>query len=126
MTAGSVIRRGKSSWRLKFEAGERDPTTGKRQTRYITVRGTKKQAQAELVRLLATVDNGTYTERSKITIAEYIREWLDSDTELSPKTKERYRQLAEQQIVRHLGTTLLQKLRPSQINEWHAALLRSG
>ena len=26
--AGSIIRRGPSSWRLKFEAGERDPLTG--------------------------------------------------------------------------------------------------
>jgi hypothetical protein len=80
---GSVTRRGKSSWRLKFEAGERDAVTGKRRTQFLTVRGTKKEAQAELVRLLAAIDNGTAVEPSKITVAEYIRGWLDSDTELS-------------------------------------------
>jgi integrase len=53
MTAGNITRRGKASWRLKFEAGERDPATGRRQTCFVTVRGTKKDAQRELIRLLA-------------------------------------------------------------------------
>jgi hypothetical protein len=33
-------------------------------------------------------------------------------TDLAPKTLERYRQLAERQIIRHLGAIALQKLRP--------------
>ncbi len=49
---GNITRRGKNSWRLKFDTGERG-SAGKRLTRYVTVRGTKKQAQAELTRLLA-------------------------------------------------------------------------
>ena len=39
---GSVIRRGKKSWRVKFDLG-RDPLTGKRQTTYQTFRGTKRE-----------------------------------------------------------------------------------
>jgi integrase len=42
------------------------------------------------------------------------------------KTLERYRQLVDQQIVPHLGGALLQKLRPSQVHDWHAILLKSG
>jgi integrase len=122
---GSITRRGKNSWRLKFEAGERTDT-GKRRTRYVTVRGTKKAAQIELIRLLAAVDNGTAVDPSKATVAEYIRSWLDGANYLAPKTMERYRELAEHQIIPHLGNTTLQKLRPSQIADWHAALLRSG
>jgi integrase len=49
--AGNITRRGRSSWRLKYEAGDRDPLTGKRKTRYVTVRGTKKNANRELIRL---------------------------------------------------------------------------
>ena len=123
---GNITRRGRNSWRLKFEAGGHDPVTGKRRTRYVTVRGTKKAAQAELIRLLAEVENGTSVDPSKVTVAEHIRSWLDSDVELSPKTKERYRQLAEQQIIPHLGATLLQKLRPPQIDKWHSMLLKAG
>jgi hypothetical protein len=55
---GHISRRGTKSWRLKFEAGPRDPITGKRRTRFVTIRGTKREAQAELIRLLAEVENG--------------------------------------------------------------------
>jgi integrase len=123
---GNITRRGKSSWRLKFEAGERDLVTSKRRTRFVTVRGTKKEAQRELIRLLAEVENGTAVDPSRVTIAEYLRGWLDSASELSPKTLERYSQLVDQQIIPHLGKILLQKLRPSQVHDWHLTLLRSG
>jgi len=124
--SGNVTRRGAHSWRLKYEGAERDPLTGKRATRYATVRGTKREAQAELIRLLAVVEAGTAVAPDKTTVAEYVRGWLDSTSDLSPKTLERYRQLAEQQIIPHLGVVLLQKLRPVQVHDWHATLLRSG
>src|SRR5690348_9544433 len=123
---GHITRRGRDSWRLKFEVGDRDPTTGKRRTRYVTVHGTKKQAQAELTRLLAEMDAGTAIDPSKETVAEYLRSWLKEPEGISAKTAERYRQLAEQQIIPHLGDTPLQKLRPAQLQEWHVALLRAG
>jgi integrase len=123
---GNITRRGANSWRLKFEGGERALQTGKRNTRTVTVRGTKKTAQAELTRLLAEVDRGISVDPSKVTVAEYIRAWLDSPDGLSPKTAERYRQLAEQQIVPHLGAVALQKLRPAQVDAWHGVLLKSG
>ena len=125
-TTGNITRRGTHSWRLKFEAGERDPATGKRATRFVTVRGTKKDAQRELIRLLAAVENGTAVDPSRLTVAEYLRGWLDSEDGLSPKTLERYRQLAENQIIPHIGATIIQKLRPAQINDWHGVLSSSG
>jgi integrase len=123
---GNITRRGTSSWRLKFEGGERDPATGKRTTRYVTVRGTKREAQAEMIRLLAEIEAGTAVAPEKTTVAEYVRAWLATERDLSPKTLERYRQLAEQQIVPHLGTVMLQKLRPVQVHDWHATLLSAG
>jgi integrase len=122
---GSVTRRGKNSWRLKYEV-DRDPATGLRRTRYVTVRGTKRHAQAELVRLLADVESGTSIDPVKTTLAEHLRCWLDNDTDLSPKTRERYHQLAERQIIPFLGGTLLQKLRPAQVHDWHSMLLKAG
>jgi integrase len=124
--SGSITRRGIRSWRVKFEAGDRDPNTGKRQTRYITVRGTKKDAQRELIRLLGEVENGTAVDPSRAMVTEYLRAWLEHGEGLSPKTLERYRQLAEQQIIPHLGAIPLQKLRPAQVQGWHGLLLKSG
>lgn len=124
--AGNITRRGKTSWRLKFEGGERDAITGKRSTRYVTFRGSKRDAQVELTRLLAEVDAGTSVNPSKITVGEYVREWLRGAVHLSPKTLERYRELAEHQVLPHLGPLPLQKLRPAHVADWHAKLLRIG
>ena len=38
---GTIIRRGKHSWRCKFDIG--CGPDGRRQTRYLTVRGTPKE-----------------------------------------------------------------------------------
>jgi hypothetical protein len=48
---GSIRQRGPQHWELKFDLG-RDPASGKRITRYVTFHGTKREAQAELNRLL--------------------------------------------------------------------------
>ncbi len=122
---GNITRRGANSWRLKFDVG-RD-ANGKRITRFVTVKGTKKQAQAELARLVAAHDAGTLVEPSKLTVAEYMRAWIETvSADISPKTAERYRQLIERQIVPHLGTMSLQKLKPIHVETWHATLLKAG
>ncbi|HRQ25789.1 site-specific integrase [Hyphomicrobium sp.] len=124
MSRGNITRRGKSSWRLKFELeGEAD---GKRQTRYVTVRGKRADAERELTRLLSAADGGTLVEPRKTTVAEYIRAWLEGAHGLSAKTLERYRELSEGQIIPHIGSVVLQRLRPSAIQEWHAKLLAGG
>jgi hypothetical protein len=68
---GHIVRRGKQSWRLKYERGT-DPLSGKRVTEYRTFRGTKRDAQAELVRLINSVHQGEHIDASKLTVAEYF------------------------------------------------------
>src|SRR3979490_527838 len=97
---GNITRRGKNSWRLKFEVGA--DAAGRRKTRYVTIKGKRQDAERELTRLLNAADAGTLPEPSKVTIAEYLRGWLDGAHGLSLKTVERYRGLAEQQIIPHL------------------------
>src|SRR5688572_672448 len=113
---GNITQRGERSFRLKFDAG-RDPATGKRLTRFVTFRGTKREAQKELARLISQVSDGSYIEPQKLTVADYIRQWIDNAEalKLRPKTAERYRQLIEAQIIPHLGAVALQKLRPAAI-----------
>jgi integrase len=120
---GNITSRGKNSWRLKYDV----PTEGgQRKTVFTTVRGSRKDAERELRRRLSAIDNGTHVDPSGLTVAEYIRAWLDNDTDLSPKTLERYRQLAERQIIPHLGAIKLQRLQSDRVKEWHKTLLKSG
>ena len=97
---GHIHQRGRQSWRLKFDLG-RDPATGKRLSRYITFRGTKREAQAELNRLLNRRNEGTYVDPTKMTLAEYLEHWLTVDIErrTSHKTAWRHRQLVTRQIT---------------------------
>jgi integrase len=128
MTQGHIRQRSPGSWEIKFEAG-RDPVIGKRKTRYVTIKGNKKAAQQELRRLLGTLDEGSYVDPSKLTVAEHVRarvtQW-EASGKISTKTAERYSELIENQIVPHLGTQQLQKLRPAEIENWHTTLRTSG
>jgi integrase len=120
---GNIRRRSKGSFELRFELERVD---GKRRQRCITVRGSYKGAQRELARLLAAADSGTLADPSKDTISVYLRNWLASTLTQSPKTLERYGQLAERQIIPHLGDVKIQKLTPEHIEQWHATLIAEG
>jgi hypothetical protein len=87
MSIGNITRRGAHSWRLKFGLG-RDLASGKRQIRYVTVKGTKKQVQAELAKIIASSSTGQYVDVSKETVAEFADRWLRdwAATNISNKT----------------------------------------
>ena len=108
MSRGNITRRGKRSWRIKFDLGTDD--AGKRVTRFVTVKGKLQDAQKELTRLLSAADAGTLPEPTTTTLAEHLRAWLAGRHELSAKTAERYRQLAELQIIPSLGSVRLEEL----------------
>ena len=125
---GNITRRGKTSWRLKFDAG-RDPATGARKIQYVTVRGKRADAEAKLAELVDAFNKGTFVEPSRITVAEQVRariaQW-EAAGDISPKTAERYQDLTENQIIPHLGAKPIQKLRAPDVEAWHTTLRTSG
>jgi len=88
---GHIRQQGKRRWELKFDLG-RDPLSGKRLSRYVTFQGTKREAQAELNRLLNHRNEGTYVDPTKMSVAEYLEHWLsvDVDRRVAAKSAERY------------------------------------
>ena len=62
---GSITRRGRESWRLRFDVGV--DASGKRKVQSVTVRGTKRQAQAKLTELLAAIDKGSTSRHRRST-----------------------------------------------------------
>jgi integrase len=115
---GAIDQRGKDRWRLRYWVG------GKRYTK--TVKGGITDARTELRALLKAADDGQHIAPDKTLLGDYLRSWIDTDANLSPKTRERYRQLADHQIIPHLGAIAAQNLRPATLHEWHATLLKSG
>ena len=122
---GNLTRRGKTSWRLKFDTG-RDPITGRRVTKFVTLRGTRRQAQEEAAKIIAGTATGEYVEPSKTMVADYLRSWLSGLHGLAGKTRQEYGRLITQLVIPHLGNHELQRLRPAHIADWHAKLLASG
>jgi integrase len=106
---GGIDQRGENRWRLRYRVN------GKRYAK--AFRGSLAEARKELRRLLKSADDGMHIEPEKTTVAEYLRAWLDADSSLAPKTLERYRQLAEQQIIPHLGAMVLQNIRPAHVHD---------
>jgi integrase len=136
MARGNITRRGRSSWRLKIERKAETPG-GKPKVFTETLHGKRQDAERRLTELLGQIDAGKLIEPDKTTVEEYIVDWLGRSpakgepspqppTGISPKTAERYRELAEQYIYPHLGSTIMQKLRPAQIDEWQEYLLKGG
>lgn len=122
--SGSITKRGKSSWRLKYDVPSE---AGQRKTIFVTVRAaSKREAERELRKRLTALDDGTHVDPSAETVASYFTMWLDQDQDLGAKTRERYHQLVGNQIIPHLGRIALQKLRPKDISAWHTLLLTRG
>src|SRR4029077_2797326 len=71
---GNTTRRGKNSWRIKFDI---EGAPGKRETRFVTVRGTKREAQVEAAKLIAAASKGEYVEPSKVAVADFVRARVD-------------------------------------------------
>jgi integrase len=72
--SGHVRRRSPSSWEIKFESGV-DPATGRRATKYVSIKGTKKQAEARLIELLNDAARGALVDHSKETLAAFLARW---------------------------------------------------
>jgi integrase len=128
MSAGHIRPRGKKSWELKFDVA-RDPATGKRKIRYASFKGTKREAQVELARLIAAVGDASYVEPSKLTVAEHVKARIDhweSSEAISARTAQRYRQLLDGQIRPHIGARRVQKLSTVDVEKWHATLKTGG
>ena len=123
---GHIRRRGERSWELKFDTGI--DASGKRQIRYHSIKGTKREAQAELTRLLASANTGTYVDPDKTTVGEFLtrweRDWATGN--VSAKTAERWRQLITFQVIPRVGQLPIQRVKAAHLQELYGALLKAG
>ncbi len=107
---GSITRRGKRSWRLKFDVERK---AGRRQIRYVTVKGTRKDAEAELAKLVNAINAGTFVDPTDITVVEWLHKWLATQ-KLSPRSEETYA-VTVARLVNAIGHIKLQKLKPADL-----------
>jgi integrase len=116
---GNLTRRGKSSWRFKFEV-----SANPRITKYHTLHGTKKQAQEQAAKIVAAHAGGLYVDPSQQTVAAYAAHWERNwaAQNVSAKTLERYSELIRVHILPAIGSIPIQKLHAAHLEKLYAAL----
>jgi integrase len=118
---GSIRHRGES-WSFQHEVtrnGKRAFVTGTRRT--------KKAAEAALVESLALYDKGDQIEPSKMTVAVFLRDWLELvKPRLKAGTFRSYHDIVEHRLIPHLGDVRLSELRPALIARCYAQLRTNG
>lgn len=110
---GHIKQRTKGSWTLWVELGN-DPKTGKRKQQTLTVRGNKKEAERKLRELLHSLEVGSYVKPSRITVAEWLRQWCESYVAMncSARTAESYQSEVQRHLFPALGAIPLTQLHP--------------
>src|SRR5262249_55369682 len=89
--------------------------------------GTKRQAQVECARLLTETKNGTSVDPTRMTVATFLERWIEHmEGQVSPRSHERYAEIARKNIVPLLGGLGLTKLQPAHISQAYPKALTSG
>jgi integrase len=122
-----IHRRSPGAWEVILERG-RDPQTGKRLRSTFTVRGTKRDAEREAAGQLSAMTRGTYVDPSKESVGQFLERWLRDYVEpsLSLRTRLRYRDIVEHDLIPHLGGIPVQKLRPAHVLAAEQVLRATG
>ena len=124
---GHIKQRSKGSWSIVLDLG-RDPSTGKRKQQWVTVRGTKKEAESKLAELQHQLNTGEFVKSSKLTVREFLTQWFQDyvKTNARAATAEGYKIIVERHLIPSLGGIALAQLQPAHIQGYYARALREG
>ena len=116
---GSIIKRSKGSWTIIINLG-RDPATAKRKQQWVTIRGTKKQAETRLAELLNQMDTGGFIKPTKETFGSFLQRYLDDyiSTQIRATTLEAYQQRGKH-LIDGLGHIPVSELREEHIHKYY-------
>jgi len=108
------LRKRAGAWELRVDAGM---VNGRRVQKSRTYRGTKKEAEAELRRMVTVAERGSDFSADKITFGAHANRWFDGKRALKPRATARYRELLDRHILPVIGSLPLTKLRPDHVQD---------
>lgn len=118
-----VIRRG-NTWSYVIRVTD---ARGVSKPRWVGGFASEDEAKAARDRARLDARRGEYVGRDDITVAAYLRQWLDGHAlVVKPKTLAGYRNLINSYVVPRLGRLKLQAVRPSTLSAFYQELLTSG
>ena len=110
---GHLVKRGKGSWSIVLDVPREN---GKRRQQWVSVKGTRKDAERRLTELLGQVDTGGFVKPAKETLGAFLERWLTdyAQVHVRPRTLEGYRDRAKH-LIAGLGNIPLSELRADHI-----------
>lgn len=117
---GGIDQRGENSWRLRYRI------KGRRISQ--TFHGSLSDARKELRRLLKSGDDGTHVAPDKITLGQWVEQWIAvgapgrRQRRVRRGTVERYAELLRGHVVPTLGKRPLQQVQPTEIDALYQSL----
>lgn len=119
ITTGSIRERKHKVWQITIEL-PKDPITGKRNRRYRTVEGTKKEAERAMHEFITELEKGYYVANSNISITEWVQTWLEVYIipNVSPTTLSRYQGMIKRYIDPVIGNIPVQQLNTLAVQSW--------
>ena len=124
--AGQILTRGKRNFIVRVYLG-RD-SEGTRKYMNETVRGTKKEAQALLNRLLRDKDLGMLIEPARMSLDAYLQHWLT--TSVKPRVRARtfgeYDSTLKRYVTRRIGALPLGSIKPVDIQGVYSEMQEEG
>jgi integrase len=117
---GGIDERGENVFRLRYRVNS------KRFTK--TFHGTLGEARKELRALVRSGDTGDHVDPTRMTLAGWIEQWISAGApgrkkkRVGQRTLERYEELLKVHVTPKLGSRLLQKLDPTEIDRLYNGL----
>ena len=118
---GHIRKRG-NKYCIVIDIGP-DPETGKRRQKWFSGYKTKKEAQADVAKKITELNEGTFVEPSKLTLKDYLLEWLKvKEMTIDKSTFDYYEDIVLKHILPALGKIYLNKLNVIQIQQFYRNL----
>ena len=123
---GHITKRAKDSYTVVVDL-PRDPETGKRRQKSLTVRGTKRDAERVLAQTVANIDGRRYRDPSRLAVSSFVEEWIRGvGPSLRPTTLRSYQDILRLYALPWLAKTKLDSVTPGQLKALYAHLLTEG
>lgn len=121
---GTIEERGNDVYRLRYRVD------GNRFTK--TFRGTLTEARKELRRLVRSGDTGEHVAPDKITVAQWIDQWIAAGApgrkkeRVGQRSLERYEELLNVHVKPVIGNRRIQQLQPHEIDKLYSDMAEAA
>lgn len=123
---GTINKRGENAWQVRLSIG--NSVDGKRKFHTATIRGTKREAERYLNKIIRERDLGTFIDGAGTTVNEFMDKWLESVSRIrtSERTSYGHESIFNRYFRRTIGLKKLDKLNTYDIQKVYGELLARG